>query len=127
MKDVHCSSKQHMVIKRADYGDFNKNGVFTETGNIDEACSAITNCQVKSLCGGNRSCELTMSSHLLPPEYCPDTSKEIFTEYTCADNINSKTIKGKIDQNIKVQSLYYTESGGCQSFPKSNSSEYSKF
>ncbi|XP_028410740.1 uncharacterized protein LOC114533426 [Dendronephthya gigantea] len=28
MNDVHCSPKQHMVVKNARYGDFNNNGIF---------------------------------------------------------------------------------------------------
>jgi hypothetical protein len=92
MKDVHCSPKQKMVVKSADYGDFNKNGAFNDDKNIDTTCSKLTNCQVKSRCGGNRSCELTMDNNLLPSEYCPDTLKEIYTKYTCVDTYNSSTI-----------------------------------
>ena len=92
MKDVHCSPKQNMVVKSADYGDFDKNGAFNDDKNIDTTCSKLTNCQVKSLCGGNRSCELTMDNNLLPSEYCSDTSKEIYTKYTCVDTYNSSTI-----------------------------------
>ena len=81
MEDFCCSPKQHMMIKRADYGDFNNNGVFDDGASVDKQCSAITSCQVKSLCGGKKSCELTMDNNLLPSEYCSDTSKEIYTEY----------------------------------------------
>ena len=28
MENVSCSSQQYMVIKKANYGDFNQNGVF---------------------------------------------------------------------------------------------------
>jgi hypothetical protein len=98
MKDVHCSPKQYMMVKRADYGDFNKTGFFNDDKNIDTTCSKLTNCQVKSRCGGKRSCELTMDNNLLPSEYCPDTSKEIYTEYTCVDSSSSTIITaGKVD------------------------------
>jgi hypothetical protein len=98
MKDVHCSPKQYMMVKRADYGDFNKTCFFNDDKNIDTTCSKLTNCQVKSRCGGNRSCELTMDNNLLPSEYCPDTSKEIYTEYTCVDSSSSTIITaGKVD------------------------------
>ncbi|CAB4036706.1 ---NA---, partial [Paramuricea clavata] len=89
---VHCSPKQKMVVKSADYGDFNKDGAFNDDQNIDTTCSKLTNCQVKSLCGGNRSCELTMDKNLLPSPYCSDTSKEIYTKYTCMDTYNSSII-----------------------------------
>jgi hypothetical protein len=92
MEHVHCSPKQKMVVKSADYGDFNKNGAFNDDKNIDTTCSKLTSCQVKSRCGGNRSCELTMDNNLLPSEYCSDTSKEIYTKYTCVDTYNSSTI-----------------------------------
>ena len=85
------------MVNRADYGDFNKTGFFNDE-NIDTTCSKLTNCQVKSFCGGKRSCELTMDNDLLPSEYCPDTSKQIYTEYTCVDS-NKPTIitAGKVD------------------------------
>jgi hypothetical protein len=92
MEDVHCSPNQHMVVHRADYGDFKSGGMFNITANTNSTCSPLTNCQVKSRCGGNRSCELTMNNNLLPSEYCSDTSKEIYTEYTCMDTYNSPTI-----------------------------------
>jgi hypothetical protein len=98
MKDVHCSPKQYMMVNRADYGDFNKGGYFNDDKNIDTTCNKLTNCQVKSRCGGKRSCELTMDNNLLPSEYCPDTSKEIYTEYTCVDSSSSTIITaGKVD------------------------------
>ena len=90
-----------MVVKSAEYGDFNKNGVFNEDKNIDKKCSALTNCQVKSLCDGKRSCKLSMNNDLLPTPYCSDTSKEIYIKYTCLDNNNPTTITtGKLDINI---------------------------
>ena len=92
MKDVHCSPKQKMVVKSADYGDFNKDGAFNDDKNIDTTCSKLTICQVKSLCGGKRSCELTMDKNFLPSPYCSDTSKEIYTKYTCVDTYSSSTI-----------------------------------
>ncbi len=92
MKDVHCSSIQHMVVKSADYGDFDDSGTFDMNANIDTQCSALTNCQVKSFCSGRRSCELTMNNKLLPSPYCSDTSKEIYIKYTCVDSNNSTTI-----------------------------------
>ena len=92
MEDVHCSPDQRMVVHRADYGDFNSGGTFNIAANIDSTCSLLTNCQVKSRCGGNRSCELTMDNNLLPSEYCSDTLKEIYTKYTCVDTYNSSTI-----------------------------------
>ena len=91
MENVHCSPIQHMAVKSADYGDFNKNSVSNDVENIDRTCSALTNCQVKSRCGGKRSCELTMNRKLLPSQYCSDTSKKIYTKYTCVDS-NSSTI-----------------------------------
>ena len=86
MKDVHCSPIQRMVIYKAHYGDFNKSGIFDASETIDAQCSGLTSCQVKSLCGGNRFCELTIDNNLLSSQYCPDTKKELYTEYTCVDN-----------------------------------------
>ncbi|XP_028416881.1 uncharacterized protein LOC114541103 isoform X2 [Dendronephthya gigantea] len=97
MKDVYCSPKQRMVIKKADYGNFDKNGVFDGNANIDRKCSILTNCKVKSLCGGNRSCELTVDSSLFTSEYCPDTSKEIYIKFLCQD-----TYKGLKGPNIRL-------------------------
>ena len=74
-----------MMVKSADYGDFNNSGTFNQNANFDAQCSQLTNCQVKSLCGGKRSCELTIDNDLLLPEYCSNTSGEIYTEYTCVD------------------------------------------
>ena len=100
MEDVHCSSKQRMVIHKSDYGDFKNNGRFDNKTKIDQKCSQLTNCQVQSLCGGKKSCQLTVNNNLLPSQYCPDTSKEIYTEYTCVDEkFNPRTVnisKGKI-------------------------------
>ncbi|CAB3997379.1 receptor-type tyrosine- phosphatase epsilon-like isoform X2 [Paramuricea clavata] len=92
MEYVHCSPKQKMVVKSADYGDFNKGGAFNDDENFDTTCSKLTSCQVKSLCDGNRSCELTMDNNLLQPPYCSDTLKEIYTKYTCVDTSSSSTI-----------------------------------
>ncbi len=86
-----------MVVKSADYGDFDNGGTFDNNTNIDTQCSALTSCLVKSLCGGNSSCDLTMNNDLLPSQYCPDTSKETYTQYTCVDKYNSSTITGKVD------------------------------
>ena len=91
MEDVNCSPKQRMAIKRADYGDFNNSGTFDIKTKTDTTCSMLTNCHVKSRCGGEDSCELTFGSNLLPSQYCPDTSKEIYTEYTCVDSSNVAT------------------------------------
>ena len=104
MEDVHCSPIQHMVVKRADYGVFNKNGVFNDKKSIDTNCSVLATCRVKSLCGGNRSCELTIDNNLLPSPYCSnhdsDTSKQIYTEYTCVDTYKSTTITTGMVNNL---------------------------
>ena len=81
-----------MMVKSADYGGFDNNGTFHPNANIDSQCSKLTNCQVKSLCDGNRSCELTMDNNLLPSQYCSDTSKQVYTKYTCVDTYNSSAI-----------------------------------
>ncbi|XP_028413335.1 uncharacterized protein LOC114536208 isoform X2 [Dendronephthya gigantea] len=86
MKDVHCSPIQRMVIHKAHYGDFNNGGTFNFSATIDKNCSRLASCRVKSLCGGNRSCELTIDNNLLSSQYCPDTTKELYIEYTCVDN-----------------------------------------
>lgn len=95
MKDVHCSPIQRMVFKKADYGDFNNNGTFDITAEIDRKCSILTNCQLKSHCGGSRSCELTIDNNLLPSQYCSDISKEIYTDYICVDTYISLNLKGE--------------------------------
>lgn len=69
VKDVSCSPKQYMVVQSANYGDFNKNGVFHDDKNVNTECSALVSCQVKSRCGGKRSCALTMNNDLLPLGY----------------------------------------------------------
>ncbi len=98
MENVHCSPKQHMVVKSANYGDFNKNGVFNDDKNTATKCSALSNCQVKSLCGGRRSCELTIDNKLLSSPYCSYTSKQIYITYTCVDSISSSIITtGEVD------------------------------
>ena len=95
MKNVHCSPAQRMVVKSADYGSFDKSGMFDPNANIDSQCSKLTNCQVKSRCDGNRSCELTIDNILLSSQYCSDTSKQIYIKYTCVDNKSSNIITGK--------------------------------
>ena len=111
MKDVSCSPKQYMVVQSANYGDFNKNGVFNDDKNVNTACSALASCQVKSRCGGNRSCELTMNNDLLPLQYCPDTSKHIYTKYTCRNTYNLTTITtGKVLVNNWIRFFGYS---GC--------------
>ncbi|CAB4024291.1 ---NA---, partial [Paramuricea clavata] len=105
MENVHCSPRQHMAIKRADYGDFSKNGAFNDNKNIDMSCSALTNCQVKSRCGGKRSCELFLDNNLLPSPYCSNTSKEIYTEYNCVDSDRSTIITAV--PNIRLTGLPY--------------------
>lgn len=92
MKDVHCSPKQVMVVKSANYGNFWRNGVFNDDLNVDTMCSAVTTCGVKSHCNGKRSCDLTMDRHLLPSQYCSDTSKQVYTKYTCKDTYDLNTI-----------------------------------
>ena len=100
-----------MVVESADYGDFNNNGVFNDDKNVNTECSALASCQVKSHCGGERSCELTMNNELLPSQYCrPDTLKQIYTKYTCRDTCGSSTIttgKGSSDK---------ATSGGCLAY-----------
>ncbi|XP_028399361.1 uncharacterized protein LOC114522811 [Dendronephthya gigantea] len=86
MKDVHCSSKQRMVIHKAHYGDFNNSGSFNTNATVDIKCSQRASCEVKRLCGGNRSCELIVDNNLLSSQHCSDTTKELFIEYTCVDN-----------------------------------------
>ena len=80
------------MVKSADYGSFDNNGAFKPNAAIDTQCSRLTNCQVKSLCGGQRSCELTIDNNLLPSKYCSDTSKQIYTKYTCVDTNSSSAI-----------------------------------
>ena len=92
MENVGCSKIQHMMIQAADYGNYDNNGTFNNNAAIDTQCSKLTNCQVKSLCGGNRSCELTMDNNLLPSQYCSDTSKQVYTKYTCVDTYSSSAI-----------------------------------
>ncbi|XP_028411944.1 uncharacterized protein LOC114534670 [Dendronephthya gigantea] len=75
-----------MVIHKAHYGDFNKSRTFDVNAAIDAQCSRLTNCQVKPLCSGKSSCELTVNNNLLPSKYCPDIAKELYVEYTCVDN-----------------------------------------
>ena len=85
MENVGCSSKQYMVIKSANYGDFNQNGVFNDDKNVSTVCSAVTTCRIKSRCNGNKSCELTIDNSLLPSQPCLDNSKEVYMKYTCGN------------------------------------------
>ena len=55
MENVHCSSKQLMVIKSANYGDFSKNGAFNNDKKFDKTCSAVVSSQIKSRCDGKGS------------------------------------------------------------------------
>ena len=101
MKDVHCSPRQVMMIKSANYGDFDTNGVFSDDKNFDATCSAHARCQVKSRCNGHRSCELTINSNLLASKSCSATSKQIYTKYNCKDAYDSSTFitAGKVKTN----------------------------
>ena len=101
MKHVHCSPKQFMVTRSANYGDFDTNAVFSDDEKFDATCSILATCQVKSHCNGKRSCELTMNSDLLPSQYCSDTSKQIYTKYVCRDTYDSSSIivTGKVTSN----------------------------
>ena len=92
MENTHCSSVQHMKVESAKYGNFNDSGKFISAKAYDNDCSPLTNCLVISLCGGSRSCELTMDNDLLPSEYCSDTSKQIYTKYTCVDKYKPSAI-----------------------------------
>ena len=94
MKDIHCSPKQRMMIHKAHYGDFINGGIFDGSTTIDKSCSRQESCEVKSLCGGNRSCELTVDNTLLPSTYCSDTTKELYIEYTCVDNYTNPITTG---------------------------------
>ena len=95
MKGVHCSPIQRMVIHKADYGEFSKSGTFDASATIDAQCSGLTSCRVKSLCGGNRPCELAIDNNLLSP-YCSDTTKELYIEYTCVDNYDKPITTGSV-------------------------------
>jgi hypothetical protein len=98
MSNVRCSPHaQHIVIKRAVYGDFNQKGVSAGTARIDPKCNILTNCQVKSRCGGKKSCKLVINQNVLPSQYCSGTRKKIYTEYACVDTYHSTTITGKLD------------------------------
>jgi hypothetical protein len=96
MSNVRCSP-EHIVIKRAVYGDFNQKGVSAGTARIEPKCNVLTNCQVKSRCGGKKSCKLVINQNLLPSQYCSGTRKKIYTEYACVDTYHSTTITGKLD------------------------------
>ncbi|CAB4010349.1 neuronal cell adhesion molecule isoform X1 [Paramuricea clavata] len=105
---------QRMAIKRADYGDFNNNDVFDGRASIDAQCSPLSNCQVKSRCGGRRSCALTMGSNLLPSPYCRDTSKEIYIEYTCVDSKSSSLGSSIITAATKMRLTHWANEGFIQ-------------
>ena len=95
MENVGCSSKQYMIIKSANYGDFNQNGVFNDDKNVATVCSAVTTCRMKSRCNGNKSCEVIIDNSLLPSQHCLDNSKEVYMKYTCGDaNTFSPTTEG---------------------------------
>ncbi|XP_028410756.1 uncharacterized protein LOC114533438 isoform X2 [Dendronephthya gigantea] len=104
MKDVHCSSIQHMVFTNARYGDFNTNGKFDGAASSEAECNAVANCKVKSLCSGikNRSCDLTIDNSFLPQSLCSDPTKELFTEYTCVDNYIEAITTAR---NIRLKNL----------------------
>ena len=94
MKYTHCSSTQLMRVQSAQYADFNYPGTFNQdTKRTETECSRLTNCQLKYLCGGKQSCELTLDNNVLPSEYCSNTSKQIYTKYTCVDEYIKPPIK----------------------------------
>ena len=110
MNNVGCSPEQYMIVKKVDYGDFDRDGTFNMNAKTDKYCSSLTNCQVKSLCGGKKTCELTMNENLLPSEFCSESSKAFYTEYTCVDRkisniITGKFIRGsfKVNFHLKIQ------------------------
>ena len=108
MKNTQCNPKQHMVVKTADYGDFDKNGTFNDDKNVDTICSALARCQLKSRCDGKISCELTINNNLLPLQVCLNSSKEIYTKYTCVDTYSLSTItEGNSRYNGNDCSLLY--------------------
>ena len=96
MKDVHCSPIQRMVIHKAHYGDFDYAGTFNISATIDIKCSRQASCQVKSLCGGNRSCELAIDNDLLSSTYCHDATKKLYIEYTCVDKYTNTITAGNV-------------------------------
>ena len=89
MVNVGCSSSQYMVVQSANYGDFNKNGVFNDDKSVATVCSAVTTCRMKSRCNGNKSCDLTIDNSLMPSQHCLNKSKEVYMKYTCDDTNNS--------------------------------------
>ena len=95
-----------MLVESANYGDFNKSGVFHDDVNVNTTCSALSSCQVKSRCVGKRSCELAMNSDLLPSPSCPDTSKQIYTKYICVDANSSTTATTGKSNNYMYISVY---------------------
>ena len=98
-----------MLVESANYGDFNKSGVFHDDVNGNKTCSVLSNCQVKSRCGGKRSCELAMNSDLLPSQYCPNTSKQIYTKYICVDtNSSTPVTTGKVQIYINNMQIFIT-------------------
>ncbi|XP_028402584.1 receptor-type tyrosine-protein phosphatase F-like isoform X2 [Dendronephthya gigantea] len=105
MKDVNCSPKQRMVIHKAYYGNFNNSGAFNSRAQSDAQCTAVTSCRLKSLCGGKKSCELTVDNNLLP-NLCPNTREELYTEYTCVDNYTSPVTTTVSGLQIRLSSGY---------------------
>ena len=99
-----------MMVESAQYGDFDTGGIFNQNANIDTKCSKLTNCRLKSLCGGQRSCKLTMDNNLLSSKYCFDTSKQIYTKYTCVDTYNSSTITaGNVWQTVSLILIMFVD------------------
>ena len=95
-----------MLVESVNYGDFNKSDVFNDDKNDDTTCSVLSNCQVKSRCGGKRSCDLAMNSDLLPSQYRPNTSKQIYTKYICVDTNSSTTATTGKSNNYMYISVY---------------------
>ena len=100
MKDVNCSPIQRMVIHKAYYGYFNNTGIFNGSATSDAQCTAVTSCKIKFLCGGQRSCGLTIDSNLLLPHFCSNTRKELYTEYTCVDDYPDPITSNALKFNV---------------------------
>ena len=95
IENANCSSK-YMAIKNADFGDFNINSGPAKLKSNLEKCRELSSCQVKSRCGGKRSCEIMINNFL--PRFCSNFSKEIYINFTCVDTNYSTTITtGKLD------------------------------
>ena len=84
MKNTHCSPIQRMVVKSAQYGNFNNGVTFNQHATIEARCSQVINCRIKSFCDGKRSCERTVDNNLLPSTLC-STASQIYIKYTCVD------------------------------------------